>query len=114
MPWTPLTFCSIGKATVSMTVLALAPGKRVCTCTVGGVTLGYCATGNRASATAPIRMITSARTLERTGRSMKKRENMEAISGWTAASRRCRRDHCAAETVIVFFSGSTLLPGTAR
>jgi hypothetical protein len=57
--------------------LALAPGKRAVTETVGGVTLGYWATGSRSSATAPITIMTSASTFERTGRSMKKRENMK-------------------------------------
>jgi len=42
---TPLTCCSIGSATVSIKVRALAPGYRVATCTVGGTTSGYCAIG---------------------------------------------------------------------
>ncbi len=44
---TPLTSCSIGVATVSATVLALAPGYVAVTWTVGGATSGYCATGSR-------------------------------------------------------------------
>src|SRR5271166_5569728 len=76
MPCTPLTCVSIGSATVSITVLGLAPGYLVVTETVGGTTLGYCDTGNRNSETSPISTNTIASTLERTGRSMKKRENM--------------------------------------
>src|SRR5580698_2537610 len=73
---TPLTFCSIGRATVSIRVLALAPGYRVVTCTVGGTTLGYCEVGNWASATRPISTKTNASTLDSTGLAIKKREIM--------------------------------------
>src|SRR3984957_8930522 len=73
---TPLTFCSSGRATVSTRVLALAPGYRVVTCTVGGTTLGYCEVGNWMSATKPIRMKTNASTFDSTGLAMKKREIM--------------------------------------
>src|SRR5262249_61085942 len=76
MPATPLTCVSIGSATVAIAVLALAPGYLVVTEIVGGTTLGYCEIGSRTSETRPIRTKTSASTLERTGRSMKKRENM--------------------------------------
>src|ERR1700691_741211 len=76
MSSTPLTLCSIGRATVSISVLALAPGYSVFTCMVGGTTFGYCEVGNRRSATSPIRTKTSASTLASTGRSMKKREIM--------------------------------------
>src|SRR3954471_11358921 len=78
MPSTPFTCCSIGKATASMTVRALAPGERVVTCTVGGRTSGYCATGRANSATIPITTIRMASTLARTGRRMKKSEIMIA------------------------------------
>src|ERR1700761_4418336 len=77
MPSTPLTCCSIGSATVSITVLALAPGYRVVTCTVGGTTSGYCAMARLNNATPPMRIIRMAMTLERTGRSMK---NLEIMS----------------------------------
>src|SRR3954469_13913398 len=86
MPSTPLTCCSIGRATVSITVLALAPGYRVVTCTVGGTTSGYCATARLNSATPPIRIIRIAMTLERTGRSMKNFEIMHPV-----LFGRCRR-----------------------
>src|SRR5262249_52171228 len=76
MPSTPLTCCSMGSATVSITVRALAPGYRVVTWTVGGTTSGYWATGKTSSATAPITMVRIAMTLARTGRSMK---NFEII-----------------------------------
>src|SRR5215469_11882788 len=68
---TPLTCCSIGSAIVSITVCALAPGYLAVTDTVGGTTLGYCDTGRRNSATAPISTKTIANTLARTGCSMK-------------------------------------------
>src|SRR5882757_1377517 len=86
MSSTPLTCCSIGSATVSITVLALAPGYRVVTCTVGGTTSGYCATARLNSATPPIRIIRIAMTLERTGRSMKNFEIMRSV-----LFGRCRR-----------------------
>src|ERR1700736_1393108 len=76
MSSTPLTCCSIGSATVSITVLAEARGYRVVTCTVGGTTSGYCATASRNRHTPPIRTIRIAMTLERTGRSMKNFEIM--------------------------------------
>src|SRR5262245_55433559 len=76
MPSTPLTCCSIGRATASITVRALAPGSRVVTCTVGGTTSGYCATGRRNSATAPTTMNRTASTFASTGRAMKKSEIM--------------------------------------
>src|SRR5882672_8779627 len=79
MSSTPLTCCSIGSATVSITVLALAPGYRVVTCTVGGTTSGYCATASRNRQTPPIRTIRIAMTLERTGRSMKNFEIMARL-----------------------------------
>src|SRR5690349_10698772 len=72
---TPLTCCSIGNATVLISVLALAPGYRVVTCTTGGVIGGYCATGSTLNATAPTSTITMASTFERIGRSMKNLEN---------------------------------------
>src|ERR1700733_10462205 len=75
---TPLTFCSIGSPTVLTSVVALAPGYRVVTCTVGGTTFGYCDVGRLTSETSPITTKNSARTLARTGRSIKKREIMGA------------------------------------
>src|ERR1700729_3220610 len=73
---TPLTFCSIGSPTVLTSVVALAPGYRVVTCTVGGTTFGYCDVGRLTSETSPMTTKNSARTLARTGRSIKKREIM--------------------------------------
>ena len=69
---TPLTSASIGVATVSATVIALAPGYVADTCTVGGVTSGYCAIGNCGTATAPRMTMTIDRTVAKIGRSMKK------------------------------------------
>src|SRR5690349_12387770 len=71
---TPFTSASIGVATVSATVLALAPGYVAVTCTVGGATSGYCAIGNCVSATPPTIRITSDSTVAKMGRSMKKWE----------------------------------------
>src|ERR1700750_3208043 len=68
---TPFTCCSIGRAIVSTTVCALAPGYLAVTDTVGGTTLGYCDTGRRNSDTAPINTRTIASTLARTGCLMK-------------------------------------------
>src|SRR5437016_2677551 len=79
MSSTPLTCCSIGSATVSITVFALAPGYRVVTWTVGGTTSGYWATASRNRLTPPIRIIRIAMTLERTGRSMKNFEIMARL-----------------------------------
>src|ERR1700722_14229094 len=75
---TPLTFCSIGSPTVLTRVVALAPGYLVVTCTVGGATFGHCDVGRLTSETSPITTKNSARTLARTGRSIKKREIMGA------------------------------------
>src|SRR6266567_4155926 len=58
MPSTPETWASIGAATVSRTVCELAPGYWAVTCTVGGVTSGYCATGNVQTATNPANVMT--------------------------------------------------------
>src|SRR5260370_28530771 len=79
MPSTPTTCCSIGAATVSATTWALAPGYLAVTWTVGGVISGYSATGRRAAAMAPSRMMTMEITQARTGRSMKKRASMAVL-----------------------------------
>ena len=71
---TPLTWASIGAATVSRTVWALAPGYRAVTWTVGGATCGYWATGKVSTDTAPASTKTIERTEAKIGRSMKKRE----------------------------------------
>src|SRR6202041_1150241 len=81
---TPLTFCSIGRPTVLTSVVALAPGYRVVTCTVGGTTFGYCEVGRLTSETSPITTKNNARTLARTGRSIKKREIMGAYPAVTS------------------------------
>src|ERR1700719_3608561 len=72
MPLAPLTCCSIGAATDSATTCELAPGKLVATCTCGGTICGYCAIGRLNPASAPASRITSDRTVEKIGRSMKK------------------------------------------
>src|SRR4029077_16754270 len=53
MPSTPLTCSSMGAATVSRTVSALAPGYWAVTSTAGGATSGYCAIGNHFNDTNP-------------------------------------------------------------
>src|SRR3954471_7568071 len=71
---TPFTSCSMGVATVSATVLALAPGYVAVTCTVGGATSGYWAIGSCVSATPPTIRNKIDRTVAKIGRSMKKCE----------------------------------------
>src|SRR3954466_11358431 len=71
---TPLTSCSIGVATVSATILALAPGYVAVTWTVGGATSGHWAIGSFGSDTTPTITMTIDRTVAKIGRSMKKRE----------------------------------------
>src|SRR5438034_5737876 len=72
MSWAPLTCCSMEAATDCDTTSALAPGKLVVTVTWGGTTCGYCAIGRLTAASVPTRIMTSAMTVEKTGRSMKK------------------------------------------
>jgi hypothetical protein len=76
-----LTCCSIGRATVSTSVFALAPGYVVVTCTVGGVIGGYSETGRTPTATRPSRIVTNAMTFARTGRSMKNLANSVVGAG---------------------------------
>src|SRR3954453_16423278 len=64
----------MGVATVSPTIMALAPGYVAVTWMVGGATSGYCAIGNWLSATPPTMMITTDRTVAKIGRSIKKWE----------------------------------------
>src|SRR5262245_59526882 len=73
---TPLTSCSMGVATVSATVRALAPGYVAVTWTVGGATSGYWAMGSLSRATPPTITMTTERTEAKIGRSMKKWESM--------------------------------------
>ncbi len=68
----PFTCCSMAAATDCDTISALAPGSDVVTVTCGGTTCGYCEIGRPRAASAPVRIMTSAITVERTGRSMKK------------------------------------------
>src|SRR5215467_2903199 len=84
MPSTPETCSSIGAATVSRNVIALAPGKNAVTFTVGGVTSGYWATGSVQTATPPASVITTEITVAKIGRSMKNRDSMSEfhVSGW--------------------------------
>src|SRR5260370_22606814 len=79
IPSAPLIWCSIGAATVSATVSALAPGNWPVTLITGGAISGYCATGRRAKGTPPRITKTSETTAAKIGRSMKKCE-MRTIS----------------------------------
>src|SRR5258708_34018197 len=72
MSCAPFTCCSIEAATDCATTSALAPGKAAFTVTCGGTTCGYCAIGNPNAASTPTRIMRSAMTVEKTGRSMKK------------------------------------------
>src|SRR5882757_1616183 len=76
MSGTPFTCCSIGAATVRATTSALAPGYWAVTCTVGGVISGYCSIGRRHSEMAPMRIVITAITFAKIGRSMKNLENI--------------------------------------
>src|SRR5258706_10496195 len=72
MSCAPFTCCSIDAATDCDTTFALAPGKTAFTVTWGGTTCGYWAIGRPTPARAPTRIMSSAMTVEKTGRSMKK------------------------------------------
>src|SRR5215471_4216552 len=91
MLFAPLICCSRGAPIDCATTPALAPGKFVATCTCGGTICGYCEIGSPSQATAPASVMTSDRTEERTGRSMKKSNTgLAALPvagrlGWLAA-----------------------------
>src|SRR5882724_7834417 len=72
MSCAPFTCCSIDAATDCDTTFALAPGKTAFTVTWGGTTCGYWAIGRPTPARAPTRIMSSAMTVEKTGRSIKK------------------------------------------
>src|SRR5882724_10965667 len=72
MSCAPFTCCSIDAATDCDTTSALAPGKTAFTVTWGGTTCGYWAIGRLTAARAPTRIMSSAMTVEKTGRSIKK------------------------------------------
>ena len=95
MSCAPFTCCSIEAATDCETTSALAPGRLVVTVTCGGTTCGYCAIGSPSAASAPTRIMSSAMTVEKTGRSMKKLSTLSsspASSRW--ASPACRDGSC--------------------
>src|SRR4030095_16445934 len=86
MSWAPLTCCSIGAATDCATTSAFAPGKLVVTVTWGGTTCGYCAIGRPSAARAPTRIMTSAITVDKTGRAMKRLSMALFLNGHHAAT----------------------------
>src|SRR5437867_4484228 len=92
----PLTCCSIEAATDCATTSALAPGKLVVTVTWGGTTCGYCAIGRPAAASTPTRIMISAMTVEKTGRSMKKLNtaDLDDLSGRIREHGRLRKHLC--------------------
>src|SRR6202022_1421864 len=73
----PLTCCSMEAATDCDTTSALAPGKLVVTVTCGGTTCGYWEIGRPRAASTPPRIMISAMTVEKPGRSMKKLSTAE-------------------------------------
>src|SRR5208282_2481582 len=101
MSWEPLTCCSMGAATDCATTSALAPGKVVDTVTWGGTTWGYWAIGRPRIESAPIRIMTSAMTVEKTGRSMKK---LNTVTFDDSLDSVCGRQHSrqSAQRVYVF------------
>src|SRR5881275_3588212 len=78
---TPLIAFSIGEATVSSSVSAEAPGYTACTVTTGGAISGYCAIGSERIEASPARTMKVEMTAAKRGRSMKNRENMDALPG---------------------------------
>src|SRR5271157_3248622 len=90
MSWEPLTCCSMGAATDCATTSALAPGKEVDTVTWGGTTCGYWAIGRPRIDSPPTAIMSSAITVEKTGRSMKKL-NTGAFGDLSDAQ--CQRQH---------------------
>src|SRR5262245_22470699 len=77
----PFTCCSMAAATDCDTTSALAPGSTVLTVTCGGTTWGYWAIGRPNAASAPVRIMMSATTVDRTGRSMKKFSMARSLAG---------------------------------
>src|SRR5258706_11081738 len=95
MSCAPLTCCSMDAATDSETTLALAPGNAAFTVTWGGTTCGYCAIGRPSAASAPDRIISSAMTVESTGRSMKKLSIAGLLRRLAYSGQRNRPHECA-------------------
>src|SRR5712671_1126068 len=79
MSCAPLTCCSIEAATDCDTTSALAPGKFAVTLTCGGTTCGYWEIGRPKAASTPTSTISTAMTVEKTGRSMKKLNMARAL-----------------------------------
>src|SRR5258708_39023320 len=75
-----LTCWLIDAGTDCDTTVALAPGEPAFTVTWGGPTCGYWAIGRPTAARAPTRIMSSAMTVEKTGRSIKKLSMARALS----------------------------------
>src|ERR1700687_5172528 len=90
----PVTCCSMEAAADCDTTSALAPGKLVVTVTWGGTTCGYWAIGRLTAASAPTRIMSSAMTVEKTGRSIKKLSmgsTLDDLRDLLGKQDRCRR-----------------------
>src|SRR5579872_3455270 len=77
MPCTPLIACSSGIVTADSTVCAFAPMYPLDTTTCGGAKSGNCAMGSEGIEIAPPKIISSAQTVAKTGRRMKKSTNKD-------------------------------------
>src|ERR1700720_1190799 len=77
MPSAPLICCSRGTVTAVSTVWALAPTYTLVTETCGGARVGNCAIGKVGITAEPARIISSAQTVAKTGRFMKKSTNIQ-------------------------------------
>jgi hypothetical protein len=76
IPWAPLICCSRGVVTEVSTACALAPRKTLDTTTWGGARFGNWAIGRLGIATDPASVMSSAHTVAKMGRRMKKSTNM--------------------------------------
>src|SRR5438552_12921090 len=72
----PLLAFSVREARLSPSVSAEAPGYTACTVTTGGAISGYCAIGSERIDARPASTMKVEMTAAKSGRSMKKRENM--------------------------------------
>src|SRR5947207_14382125 len=100
-------------ATDCDTTSALAPGKLVVTVTCGGTTCGYCAIGRFTAASTPTRIMSSAMTVEKTGRSMKKLSMAYFLAGAGGGSAAALRVTAGAATGFTgAFARTLLTPST--
>ena len=86
-PGAPFISRSMMAVTALSTVRAEAPGYVAEMLTLGGAMFGYCATGRLGSASTPARMMASAITQAKTGRSIKKRAMVSPSAAWRPCAR---------------------------